>query len=222
MITFLQATNRVLRRLRQSEVTTLANSSEYVKLIADFVNETKSEIEDAWEWSNLQAYFDVTTVAGTSTYSLTGTTEEFKLYDAWNTTTGYRIKGPMPLDFVNYQELTVSNPSGQAEYFSFAGVDADGYIVVNLVPNPSDTGTTYRFFGYNPQAELNTNTDDDTVILVPSRALFLGALAKAISERGEDGGAPMAEADVAYNKALGDAIAIDALKQNKYMDWYTA
>lgn len=71
-ITFLQAVNRTLVKLRESEVSTLNGADEYTKLIAAFVNEAKEEVENAWPWSSLRTYVDITTVAGTSTYSLTG------------------------------------------------------------------------------------------------------------------------------------------------------
>jgi hypothetical protein len=61
-ITFLQAVNRTLVKLRESEVSTLSGSSDYVKLIAAYVNEVKEEVETAWTWSYLRTSVDMVLV----------------------------------------------------------------------------------------------------------------------------------------------------------------
>ena len=52
----------------------------------------------------------------------------------------------------------------------------------------------YYFYGYRKQDYLETDgTSDSTNILVPWRPVVLGAYAKAVSERGESGGASFDE-----------------------------
>lgn len=69
-MTYLQLVNSVLRRLREEEVTTV-DESDYSKLIGDFVNDAKRQVEDAWDWTALRNTYTLTTTSGTSTYALT-------------------------------------------------------------------------------------------------------------------------------------------------------
>ena len=53
-MTYLELGNKEMRRLRESEVDTVqgtGNSNSYARLIGDFVNEAKSQVEVAWDWS---------------------------------------------------------------------------------------------------------------------------------------------------------------------------
>lgn len=64
-----------------------------------------------------------------------------------------------------------------------------------------------RFNVVAPQAELTT---DSTSILVPSKPVQMLAYAKAIEERGEDGGVTAQSAYATAQRVLNDAIALDA------------
>jgi len=96
-ITFLQAVNRTLVKLRESEVNTLASSSNYTKLIAAFVNEAKEEVETAWPWTSLRTVVSITSVNGQDTYSITGAGEEFVLESVWDVTCYPCLSGNWPL-----------------------------------------------------------------------------------------------------------------------------
>ena len=48
-MTYLQIVNKVLRRLRENEVSSI-NENPYSLLIGDLVNVVKREVEDAWDW----------------------------------------------------------------------------------------------------------------------------------------------------------------------------
>ena len=52
-MTYLEAINKVLRRLREDEVPS-PDSTAYSKLIGDFVNDAKRLVEDSWNWSGLR------------------------------------------------------------------------------------------------------------------------------------------------------------------------
>ena len=67
MATFLDCVNGVLRRLRETEAASVTDTT-YVKLVGDFVNEAKREVEDAWNWSVLRTTKTITTVNGTQNY----------------------------------------------------------------------------------------------------------------------------------------------------------
>ena len=56
---------------------------------------------------------------------------------------------------------------------------------------------------------------DSTVVLVPDVVVAQGAYARALVERGEDGGTSFGEIYQQYRLALADAIAIE---RNRYED----
>lgn len=222
MITFLQAVNRTLIKLRESQCSGLAGATDYQILIANFVNEAKEEVEDAWDWNALQTRITVTSVAGDDTYSLTGGGEDFELYDAWNVSRNYRFPGPYNSDFVNEQTM-LGGTSTAPSYFDFAGQDSNGDPIIRVSPVPAADGETWYFYGYAKQGYLETDgTDDNTSIIIPWKPVVFGAYAKAVSERGEDGGIPFAEADMQFRNALADAIAKDSARYHKNTDWYPA
>ena len=76
-MTYLQIVNSVLRRLREEEVSTVAQNS-YSKLIGEFVNDAKRTVEDAYDWTALRTELPVSLVADTTTYSLTGSGTNLK------------------------------------------------------------------------------------------------------------------------------------------------
>lgn len=210
-------------KLRESRCSGLSGATDYQILVATWINEAKEEVEDAWDWNALQTRITVTSVAGTDTYSLTGVTEAFELYDAWNYSQNYRLNGPYNSDFVNQQSL-LGGTSTSPTYFDFAGQDSDhGYPLIRVVPTPSSDGQIWYFYGYNKQGYLEVDgTDDNTNIIIPWKPVVYRAYAKAVSERGEDGGASFAEADLDARNALSDAIAKDVARYHKNTDWYPA
>ena len=77
MATQLTIVNNILRRLREDEVTSVADNS-YSKLIGQFVNDAKADIEDVnHEWSAYVTSYDTTILAdgSTRTYDLTSTND---------------------------------------------------------------------------------------------------------------------------------------------------
>ena len=49
-MTYLQLVNKVLVRLREDQVTSVA-SNDYSLLVGEFVAQAASEVEDAWNWA---------------------------------------------------------------------------------------------------------------------------------------------------------------------------
>jgi hypothetical protein len=49
-VTYLEAINKVLRRLREDEVAS-PDTSAYSKLIGELVNDANRMVEDAWDWA---------------------------------------------------------------------------------------------------------------------------------------------------------------------------
>ena len=76
-MTYLNAVNSVLRRLRENEVATV-QATGYSKLVGDFVNDAKDLVESAWDWSALRTTLAFNTVANTINYSLTNSGDKIK------------------------------------------------------------------------------------------------------------------------------------------------
>jgi len=75
-MTALQLVNSVLRRLRESEVTDFTES--YSKLILDFINETKREVEDSWDWSALRQTISINTNTADRSYPIIGAGQRYR------------------------------------------------------------------------------------------------------------------------------------------------
>lgn len=219
-VTFLQAVNRTLVKLRESEVTTLSGASDYVKLVASFVNETVQDISNTWDWNALRASVTITTVAGTSTYSLTGMGEDFSIESILDETNNLEIVlNNRKTEDINRIVGSMADSNAQPIYANVEGVDSSGDIQLRFTP-PPDGAYTITVYGKKKPAYLETASDDSTIIKLPWLPVMYGAYLKALSERGEDGGAVFDEANAQYMNALSDAIAIDALNNHKNLTWY--
>jgi hypothetical protein len=210
MTTYLQAVNDVLVRLREEEVSTVTETS-YSSLIGKFVNDAKRQIEDSYEWNILGTTIVVSTVAGTSSYSLTGAGQKFRVQDVINDTNNTTMKN---IPFVNMNRYlnfgTVSN--GVPLYYAFDGVDASYDTKVTVFPIP-DGVVSLRFSLVVPQAPLSA---DGTVILMPSELVVQSAYARALVERGEDGGLSSSEAYQLYRSMLSDYISTEATRYPEF------
>lgn len=213
-MTYLELVNTVLRRVREQEVVSVQQSA-YSKLIGDYVNETKKEIEESWDWNVLRQTIEVTTTPGVSSYSLTGATPKTKILEAYNDTKENFLKVATK-HYANEQLRVLANPpTGDAYYYSINGVDASGYLKVDIVPVPSGE-QVLKFDCYVPQVDLSDDLDE---LKIDSNAVIQGTLMKAIIERGEDGGRGSDLQIEAYRKAVGNAIAIEANRDADSLTW---
>lgn len=212
-MTFLEAVNNVLRRLRETEVTSV-NDTAYSKMIGVFVNDAKTQVENAYAWNALQTSIIVSTVGGTSDYTLTGSGNRFRVMDVMDDTSN-TVLSVVQWPYIARQQRmgTVGNT---APYnYAFNGVDANGDTKVTLWPTP-DGVYSIAFTSIVPQAELSS---DSTVISVPYLPVVLGAYARAVAERGEDQGFISSEAYGLYKDALSDAIAIESSRTSDDASW---
>ena len=218
-MTYLQLVNKVLRRLRESEVTTVqgsGNVNAYPRLIGDFINEAKSQIEAAWDWSALRSTLTLTTTANTFNYELNGSKNNFKVLDVWNDTSDIEMLYKDARWF--NQEFLMADPQrGIPTFYNFNGVSADGDTQVDIYPIP-DAAYALRFNVTLRNPELTADTDK---LVVPYRPVMLLATAMAIEERGEDGGQQSINAYAAANSALADEIALDAARHQEDTIWYS-
>ena len=205
-MTYLELINDVLVRLRETTVSTTTETT-YSTLIGKFVNDAKRQIEDAFSWNALGQTITVTTTASTASYSLTGAGQKFQVMDVINTTSNVGLTNISFVDMnrkLNFTPLVNSIPTE----FAFDGVDASYDTKVNLYPIP-DGAYTIKFALTVPQATLSSGS---TVVLVSDVLVAQNAYARALVERGEDGGLSSSEAYLLYKSMLSDQIALEGTR----------
>ena len=207
--------NNVLRRLREEEVSTVTEST-YSKMAGDFINDAKTIVAEAADWSALRTTLVINTVQGDNLYSLTDCGDDVKVMSVVNDTKNcfmeYQTK-----DWFN-DRLYISNEiSGAPQYYTYQGLDSNGDTQVLVNPNP-DGVYSLRVDVIKRQADLTNNTDN---LLIPEKPVIHLALALLARERGETGGTSTAEYFAIADKYLSDAIAIDAAKHPEEMIFRT-
>ena len=214
-MTYLELVNNVLRRLREDEVTTV-QSTTYSKMVGDFVNDAKTFVQSAWDWSGLRTTLTATTQENIFSYVLTGSQNNIKLLHAYNDTSDWDLRYQTPIWFD--QKYMMEDPvSGSPEYYVFNGVDVNGDTQVDVYPKP-DGAYTLRFNAILRNADL---ADDADKLYVPSQPVLHMAVALLARERGETGGTSAPEYFALADKYLSDAVALDAQKHPEEVIWYT-
>jgi hypothetical protein len=210
MTTYLQAVNDVLVRLREEEVSTVSETT-YSALIGKFVNDAKRQIEDAYEWNVLGTTVTITTTSGTYSYALSGAGQKFRVQDVINSTSKISMENVTFAAMNRY--LNFGTPSSSIPmYYTFDGVDSNYDTKVTLFPIP-DGVYSIPFSLIVPQAVLSS---DSTVIAVPAELIVQNAYARALVERGEDGGLNSSEAYQLYKSMLSDYIATEATRYPEF------
>jgi hypothetical protein len=205
-MTYLELVNDVLVRLRESTVSTVGETT-YSSLIGKFVNDAKRQIEDTYTWNVLNQTVTVTTSGGTSSYSLTGTGQKFRIAEALNTT-NYIVLSNIAVSDMN-RKLNFGTPvQGVPTEYCFNGSDGNGDTKVDLYPVPNGV-YTLKFDVTIPQANL---TADGTSVKVLDYLVAQSAYARALIERGEDGGTNSNEAYALFRGMLSDAIAMESTR----------
>jgi len=205
-MTYLQLINNVLIRLRETQVST-NNETSYSTLIGLFVNDAKRQIEDAFSWNVLGKTVTITTVAATYVYSMTGAGQKFQVQDAINVTSNVGLQNISFVEMNRYQNL-VPTTNGLPAFYAFDGVDSNGDTKVVLYPRP-DGVYSIPFSLTVPQATLAA---DATSVLVSDSLVVQNAYARALVERGEDGGLNSSEAYQLYRGMLADQIALEGTR----------
>lgn len=205
-MTYLELINDVLVRLREPTVSTNQETT-YSTLIGKFVNDAKRQIEDAFGWNILGQTITVTTASGTASYSLTGAGQKFQVQDVINTTSNISLTNINFVDMNRKQNFTPLVNAIPTE-FAFDGVDGSYDTKVTLFPIPNGV-YTIKFSLIVPQATLSA---DATVVKVPDTLVAQNAYARALVERGEDGGLSSSEAYALYRSMLSDYIALEGTR----------
>jgi hypothetical protein len=200
--TYLQAVNDVLLRLREDTVSTVALTN-YSQLIGKFVNDAKRQVENAFNWNALRQTISVNTVAGTSNYTLTGAGQNFRVEDVFNTTaflTMANLDGGTMYRYLNFGSQPQSVPTN----YAFSGT-SNGDSKVDIWPKP-DGVYALKFNLFVPSADLSSDSD---TLKVAEPAIMQLAYARALVERGEDGGMSSSEAYALGRAMLSDYIAME-------------
>ena len=206
-MTYLQIVNSILVRLREPTVSTVGLDA-YSTLIGKFVNDAKRQVEDAYDWNVLGQEKTITTTSGTYVYSLTGAGQKFRVSsDPLNTTSNVVMRNISVSDMRQKQNFTPIVTNIPAQY-CFEGVDGNGDAQVQLYGRPNGV-YTIKFFLTIPQATL---ASDNTSILVPDAVVEQNAYARALVERGEDGGLSSSEAYNLYRSMLSDYISLESTR----------
>ena len=220
-MTYKELINQVLIRLREEtlssdwsgDINDSSTVTDYQKVIGSLVNDTKRSIESYHDWLVLRETVDISTVAATKNYNLSSG-QEFKVLDVVNNSTGHQLT-QVTRHYLN-SIMYPTDPTGEPCYYGFNGADASNNLKVDLSPIPTEA-QTISFDIVKYQDELTAAT---TVVKIPSKPIILGAYARAVAERGEDGGTQSSIAAQEATNSLNQAIMIDGGNAKYELDWF--
>lgn len=235
--TYLSAVNQVLVKLRETTVTTVTQSP-YSLLIGSLLNDAKREVEDAWQWSQLQDSLSFSTIINTYKYDLSTVNTDVRGTPAndrtrlWvdptnstpyliNTTPGFEFNltyEPTLTDYANKQAVInqdVKAPPGIWQVFPSPTVTTAGQWnkQIRLFAFP-DKVYTMQMFVVNPTPDMVNDTD---FFLVPTAPVVLKAYLFALYERGEELGEMLTLTTDKLEQSLADAIAYDQSNSSTYL-----
>jgi len=220
-MTFRELINEVLIRLREDTIATdwsgnindSTTVTDYQKVIGSLINDSKRNIESYHDWLVLRETVDVATVSGTRNYNLSSG-QEIKIIDVINQATGINLV-QVSRQYIN-STLYPSANSGEPLYYAFNGADSSNNLKVDLEPKPNSV-QTISFDIVKYQDELKTAS---TTIKIPEKPVVLGAWARAIAERGEDGGSQTSVVAQETSESLNQAIMLDSGNTQYESEWF--
>jgi len=220
-MTFREAINEVLIRLREDTISSdwsgdindSSTVSAYQKVIGALINDSKRSIESYNDWLVLRQTVDISTVASTKNYNLSSG-QNFKILDVVNNSTGTQLIQVSKAYLNNIKYPT--DPTGEPLYYGFNGADTSNNLKVDLSPIP----TAAQTISFDIVKYQDVLTEAATVIKIPSKPLILGAFARAISERGEDGGTQSSLAAQEAANAISQAVMVDSGNVQFESDWF--
>ena len=210
---FIELVNDVLIRLREPEVTAITDNA-YSKLISRYVNDSKRQVEDSYNWNSLSDTLTADTAAGIFNYVLVGSGQRFRVIDVINDTQNIFVEPRTTMD-MDRLFLMTTPVQGSPAYYNFNGTNVNGDTQVDLYPIPNGV-YNIRFNIIKPQVPLAVNSDK---LLVPHEPVILGALARAQAERGEDGGMNSTATYGLYQQSLSDAISLESGRHLEDTQW---
>ena len=220
-MTYRELINQVLIRLREDTITSdwsgaindSGTISAYHKVIGSLINDAKRHVEERHDWLNLRETVNISTVNGTKNYNLSSG-QEIKILDAINNDTGLHLNqvSRVYINSVKYP----TDDTGEPLYYAFNGSDASNNLKIDLSPVPTEVHT----LSFDIIKHQDTLTSAATILKVPAQPVILGAWARAIAERGEDGGTQSSLMAQESSEALKQAIILDSGNTRYETDWY--
>lgn len=220
-MTYRELINEVLIRLREATISTdwsgnindSTTVSDYQKLIGSLINDSKRNVESYHDWLVLRTPVSITLSSGTRGYSLSSG-QQIKVLDVVNRTTGRRLEQASK-QFMN-DRIYPTESSGEPVYYAFNGVDSSNNLKVDFEPKPDSTDTiTFDIVKYQDTLKLAS-----TELSIPDEPVILGAWARAIAERGEDGGLQEGIAAEEFKESLRQSIIIDGGNTKHETDFF--
>lgn len=198
-------------------------TDDYHVLLLTCLNFVKEEVEDQCNWRALW-HTETLSLVATSSVSVTNTTDRSRLVRLHDTRRDRLVplvydvtdsNNPVPLIEVSLAEMlfrqTTNPQTGTSP--SFFAVDDTTASTLTLRFHPTPTGTrSIKVTACTPQAELGEE-DVDTAILVPSRAIQMGAIWWALEERGEELGQSGMFTEERYRNALAAEVSREVEEQ---------
>mgnify|MGYP003676578553 CR=1 FL=1 len=215
-MTYLQAVNKVLVRLRESTVATVSETA-YSALIGEFVNDAKRAVEDSWNWGALRTTLTVNTSTGVFNYTLTDSQQSITVLDVINDTSNWFMTPKTSSEFNNLFLNATAVPETSPKWYTFNGVDSNGDTAIDVYPIPNGV-YDLRFNVVLRTADFENDAD---VFGVPTMPVIQLATAFGARERGETGGTSSQELFSIADNTLADAVAFDAARFSDETIWYT-
>ena len=220
-MTYRELINQVLIRLREDTISgdwsgainDASTVSAYHKVIGALINDSKRSVESYHDWLNLRETVSFNTVSGTKNYNL-NSGQEIKIIDAVNTDTGHHLKQVSKV-YINTVKFPTDD-DGQPFYYAFNGSDSSNNLKIDLSPVP----TSIETLNFEIVKHQDSLTNASTVLKIPAQPVILGAWARAISERGEDGGTQSSLAAQEANECLKQTVITDSGNTQYETDWY--
>lgn len=234
--TYLSLVNSVLIRLRESTVTSVS-ATPYSLLIGALVNDAKREVEDAWQWSQLQDFIQFPTVSGTYKYELANINTGIRGIPAGDrarlwvdpvTSHTYLINTTPSFENNLIYEPTLNDQASKVAEINQNSLDIPKYW--QLFPSATTTTGqwnkqarlyaipngiyTMQMWIVNPTVDMVNDTD---YCLVPSAPIILKSYLFALYERGEELGEMLTLTTNKVEESLASAISYDQSNSATYM-----
>ena len=235
-MTYKELINEVLIRLREDTIASATwaastklndaeNVSDYQKMIGALVNDSIRFVGVSHDWLALRETFTINTIAGTMQYILgdadSGAGTNFKVLDVINRDTGQHLS-QVNNDWLNSKSFPVENIStGEPLHYAMNGSSSVSAarspdMNIDLYPVP----ITAQGVNFNIVKAQENLTFAEDVIKVPFNPVLLGAWARAIAERGEDGGTQSSLVAQESLEAMKQAIIVDSGNTQYETDWF--
>jgi hypothetical protein len=231
-MTYRELINSVLRRLREDTITAdwvgdlydTSTVTDYQKLVGVLINDSMQSVGQYHNWNTLRESFSLTTTPGSMGYILgdtvRGAGNSFQILDVINQDTG-TVLTQAPSSWLN----KVSFPSEEAENGEPTFYGLNGTTQVSIYRSPDFNIDLYPIPTKSEVISVNIVKQQEEMrlatesIKVPSLPVILGAWARAIAERGEDGGTISSAVAAEAREALVLSVQLDASNMEYERDW---